>query len=385
MIYLNLPVGVAHGWGVCGKSIAREISKLAPTRLLTDPFTAVSIGDELDYFALRKLLPSDEEARALASLSSSSARLAGPLLQLASKQLQPMHAILRGMPTLGYCFFEDTELLPSHLENAKHFDRLTTGSSWCTEILRRHGIANVETVLQGVDPTIFFPLDPPRSFFPDHFIVFSGGKFEFRKGQDLVIRAFKELQDRHRDVLLVASWFNAWGFSVNTMSPSKHIRFGPRSRNSIEAIAQVLADNGIDLSRVILLGPRAQQTMPHVYRNSDVGLFPNRAEGGTNLVLMEYMACGKPVIATASTGHADVVTPEAARIIETRGEVTSSSDGESVARWPEPDLEQTIEQLEWAYQNRDALKPLADAAAGRMKAFTWSETARRFHQMLTAP
>ena len=130
MIYLNLPVGVAHGWGVCGKSIAREMAKLAPTRLLTDPFTASTVGDELDYFALRKLLPSDEEARSLApSTSLPSARLDGPLLQLANKQLQPMHAMICGTPTLGYCFFEDTELLPSHLENAKHFDRLSTGSS----------------------------------------------------------------------------------------------------------------------------------------------------------------------------------------------------------------------------------------------------------------
>jgi hypothetical protein len=90
------------------------------------------------------------------------------------------------------------------------------------------------------------------------------------------------------------------------------------------------------------------------------------------------------VIATASTGHADVVTPDVARIIETRGEVTSSSDGQSTARWPEPDLEQTIEQLEWAYQNRDALKPLGAAAAERMKTLTWSQAARRFHHLLTA-
>src|SRR5689334_12405128 len=236
MIYLNLPVGVAHGWGVCGKSIAREMAKLAPTRLLTDPFTAITVGDELDFFALRQLLPSDKEARAIASSSSSSTRLDAPLLQLANKQLQPMHAIVRGTPTLGYCFFEDTELLPGHLENAKHFDRLSTGSSWCTEILRRHGIADVETVLQGVDSTIFFPSDQPRSFFPDRFIVFSGGKFEFRKGQDLVIRAFKALQDRHHDVLLVASWFNAWGFSFKSMRQSKHVRFEPRASNVLDAI-----------------------------------------------------------------------------------------------------------------------------------------------------
>src|SRR2546421_282278 len=218
MLYLNLPVGVAHGWGVCGKNIA---------------------------------------------------------------------------------------LFPAHLENAKHFDRLSTGSTWCTQILERHGLKNVATVLQGIDPTIFFPTNQPRDFFPDRFIVFSGGKFEFRKGQDLVIRAFKALQDRHKDVLLIASWYNHWDFSFNSMQQSPHIKFNPRSTNSIHAAREVLIDNGIDPLRVILLEPHSQPVMAHIYRSADVGLFPNRAEGGTNLVLMEFMACGKPVIATNTTGHAD--------------------------------------------------------------------------------
>ena len=47
-----------------------------------------------------------------------------------------------------------------------------------------------------------------------------------------------------------------------------------------------------------------------LYRNTDVGVFPNRCEGGTNLVLMEYMACGKPVIASCTSGHRDIVSEE---------------------------------------------------------------------------
>ncbi len=41
-------------------------------------------------------------------------------------------------------------------------------------------------------------------------MVFSGGKFELRKGQDVVIRAYRVLQDRHPDVMLVNAWFNPW-------------------------------------------------------------------------------------------------------------------------------------------------------------------------------
>ena len=41
-------------------------------------------------------------------------------------------------------------------------------------------------------------------------MVFSGGKFELRKGQDVVIRAYRVLEDRHPDVMLVNAWFNPW-------------------------------------------------------------------------------------------------------------------------------------------------------------------------------
>ena len=373
MLYLNLPVGVAHGWGVCGKNIALQLSHLTQVKLLTPPFTATSVGSALDHHALQQLLPTPEESRRL----SASRTLDAPLLQLANKQLQPMTPNLRGSYTLGYCFFEDTDLFPAHLENAKHFDRLSTGSIWCTQILERHGLKNVATVLQGVDPTIFFPTDRPREFFADRFIVFSGGKFEFRKGHDLVLRAFKALQDRHKDVLLLVSWYNPWDFSFRTMSQSPHIKFNPTSNNFI----QILTDNGIDPQRVILTSPQPQPVMAHIYRSADVGLFPNRAEGGTNLVLMEFMACGKPVIATNTTGHADIINNTNALVIDSRGEVTSSSDQESTATWPDPDLDQTIAHLEWSYQNRAALAPLAQSAAATLEPLTWRRTAEQFFSL----
>ena len=67
-------------------------------------------------------------------------------------------------------------------------------------------------------------------------------------------------------------------------------------------IKNVLAMNHIPEDRVVILPSGANVTMPKIYKNSDLGLFPNRCEGGTNLVLMEYMACGKPIVATRTDG-----------------------------------------------------------------------------------
>jgi glycosyltransferase involved in cell wall biosynthesis len=382
MIYLNLPVGGAHGWGVCGKMVAREIGRLRGpgVRLLTEPFTPAWIGSPTDFVALREMLPTAAESARFGGAGGGAAvTLDGPLLQLADNQLRPKTPGLRGTFTLGYTFAEGTELPPAYVENAKHFDRLAAGSTWAAEILTRHGIADVATVLQGVDPAVFFPRpDWHRPVLRDRFIVFSGGKFEFRKGQDIVIRAFKVL----RDVLLIASWFNQWPATFATMRQSPHIRFEPSRMDGLGNVGEVLAQNGIAETDAILLNPLAPAELANVYRHTDVGIFPNRAEGGTNLMLMEYMACGRPVIATAATGHADVIDADVARVIGTAGEVTSSHDGTAVARWPEPDLEQAIEQLEWAYQNRDALAPLGHRAAVAIAQLTWTRTAEQFLSLL---
>ncbi len=123
--------------------------------------------------------------------------------------------------------------------------------------------------------------------------------------------------------------------------------------------------------------------MARTYHNSDVGLFPNRCEGGTNLVLMEYMACGKPVVAVSTTGHADIVNSSNALVIGTKGETTITDEqGVPVARWPEPDLDDAIDKLEWAYQNRDKLRELGDRAGADLGQRTWRKTAEAFQRII---
>ncbi|MHB8621352.1 MAG: glycosyltransferase family 4 protein, partial [Chloroflexota bacterium] len=306
MIYAALPLGSAHGWGVCGKYLARGLSRLSPTRLITDPFTVETLGDDLEYRELLALVPSAEEGSAIDA--SPLPNVPGSVLQcITGKQLLPYKPGIRGAFNLGYAFFEDNLLPDESLDNARRaFERVATGSSWCTEVLRQRGLADVSTVIQGVDTGIFHPDPAPREYFRDRFVVFSGGKLEFRKGQDLVIRAYKVLQDRHPDVMLVTSWHNPWPATLATMRGSPYIRFSSIAQDGITLVSDLLVENGIDLSRAVVLYPRSNATMGRVYANTDVALFPNRCEGGTNLVLMEYMACGKPAVVSYSSGHRDV-------------------------------------------------------------------------------
>jgi len=379
-VYLALPLGTTHGWGVSGRYITREMARLGPVCLVTDRLDPNLVGDELELAALRGLLaPPELQAGRAVDLDS-------PVLQgVLGPDLAPMRPRLRGRRNVGYAFFENTTLEPSSIETARaHYDVLAAASSWCSEILREHGLTEVRTVVQGVDPTMFRPVPGGREFFADRFVVFSGGRFELRKGQDLVIAAFKALHERHDDVLLVTSWFNQDPASMRTMRASPYIRFdAPAGRVDYRTVIEgVLAANGIDAGRVLHLGPQQNPMLARVYRNSDVGLFPSRCEGGTNLMLMEHMACGRPAIATFGSGHRDVLTDENSLPLRDLRQATVR-DGDGPPRiWHDAVLEEVVEKLEWAYQNRERLAVLGARAGQDMTRFTWANTARGLVELL---
>jgi glycosyltransferase involved in cell wall biosynthesis len=86
---------------------------------------------------------------------------------------------------------------------------IIAGSTWNERILRAHGIVATTTVLQGVDASLFHPA-PRSGAIPHRFVVFSGGKLEFRKGQDLVLAAFRAFRQRHPEALLLTAWSSPW-------------------------------------------------------------------------------------------------------------------------------------------------------------------------------
>jgi glycosyltransferase involved in cell wall biosynthesis len=380
MICLVLPRGHTFGWGVCGKYLTRELARLSPVVLHTEPFTAEHIGDDLDYLFLKGV-----SAPLSDIVDSPQTQLPHPVLQaVTDHRLMPMAPGVRGTRTIGYTFFEHSLIAAHHIEQARQFfDVIVTGSSWCREVLSQHGLGNTCTILQGVDETIFNPYANHKHYFEDHFVIFSGGKFELRKGQDLVIRAFQIFHERHKDVLLVNSWFNHWSFSMQTMAASPHINYQLGGEDYCTAMNKLLVANGIDINRVITLPPKANIAMARIYKNTDCGLFPNRCEGGSNLVLMEYMACGKPAIVSNTSGHRDVANATNALLLHDLAPVSVAQDEEIVAVWDEASLDEILAQLEWAYAHRETLQTLGTAAGESMESYTWQATARQFYDLLS--
>jgi len=313
MLYLALNPGNNFGWGICSKYLIRESNTKLLDNLNLPGRAFHAIGDH----SLRRLFP------------------------------------IKGVINYGYTFFENL-LEEDALPNARFYDLIFAGSTWCRQKLEEKGISWVQTLIQGVDPDLFFPIDFEKPSGKDKFIIFSGGKFELRKGQDLVLRAVKILQDKYDDIVLMNLWHNPWKFSFETMKRSPYINFVAEGKTWEEIIKNV-----------------------NVYANTDIGIFPNRCEGGTNLVLMEYMACARPVIASYNTGHRDILTKDNALLLEDMKPYKALDEqGKTVGVWQEPDLDELVSKLEYAYLNRNGLHSIARHAGNDMKKYTWQATAK---------
>lgn len=352
-VFLGLVKGENYGWGVCSKYLIKELSRMRPVEVL-DPSDGAKQTD----------------------------RLAGPLFQaLTNVNFDPMFPKARGTKNLGYAFFEN-ELTDISRTNARDYDKVLAGSTWCLERMQEKGIPNGDVLIQGIDPQIFYPIETPSD--PERFVIFSGGKFELRKGQDLVLRAVKVMQDKYPDVWLVNCWYNLWPASTRLMGYSPHIRFEHRDGEPWTAtMHRTYEMNGLDHRRIITCELMPQESQRELFARTNVGLFPNRCEGGTNLVLMEYMACAKPVIAANSSGHRDIVNEHNAILLNQLAPFNLvDARGELVARWQDPSIDEIVSRLEYAYHHRQELLNIGRQAGTDLKNFTWTHTARRLLQVI---
>lgn len=343
-LYLGLSTGGNYGWGVCSNYLRRE---------LAGKLKVVNIDPGNDLFK--------------------SGTVDGPVVHtLNNNDFKGLYDV-RGTRNFGYTFFEN-ELSEKAICGASDYELIFAGSAWNEEKLRARGVKNTRVLIQGIDPELFFPGDKKTD--SNLFVIFSGGKFELRKGQDLVLKAVKVLQQKYPDIMLVNAWYNMWPKTMQPMAVSGHIKYEYRGNDWQSIMGNLYRINGLDEKRIITMPLVANNKLRELYQITDLGLFPNRCEGGTNLAMMEYMACGKPVIASYNTGHRDVLTRGNSIPLENMKDYRLyDTAGKLFADWKEPDFDELISKIEYAYNNRESLRRIGSAAAESMKKHTWSAVA----------
>jgi glycosyltransferase involved in cell wall biosynthesis len=380
-------VSALHGWGVYGLNLLRHwpIAAGAPAWCGADIHIDTLAGmDPLSLRAIAQAIVNSGHMQASGEFAATrETPFDGIVLhsmgnRFASTAISGAPA-LAGRTVAAAVFFEDT-ILPNAQENAARFAMLITGSTWCEEVFRANGITNVKTVIQGIEPSIFHPA-PRAGVLEGRFAVFSGGKLEFRKGQDLVVLAFRAFAERHPEAILVTAWHSPWPVIARTLIAGKAGPVAHLEDGQVDTASWIKA-NGIPEHQFFDLGRIPNHAMARVLNEMDVGLFPNRCEGGTNLVAMECMACGMPVIVSNNTGHKDLVNTGAPFTLTRQSSV--SFPGTGTDGWGESDIEEIVETLEYAWANRDEMRRRGAAGAEAMSHWAWRTQIGRLYEALTA-
>lgn len=374
-IGIGWQVGVASGWGTYGANLAVQLVRrgiepalfflAAPLNLTTAQ--AVTLAGPLARHSEWRT------ARAQGAVEAGF-----PILHALGDKLDfpPVLAALHGTPDIGVVFFESATIPQANIDAAQRFALIVTGSTWNADILKRHGFANVRNCFQGVDLDLFAP-GARTGRFAGRFVIFSGGKLEYRKGQDLVVAAFKKFHARHPDAMLVTAWHNPWPQAAQGLARSAHVAGPPPVVEGRLDVAGWLIANGLPADSFVDLGPLANTTTAPLLREVDVALLPSRCEGGTNLVAMEAMACGVPVILSRNTGHLDLVGDHNCYTLDFQipmGEVMGRPD---LNGWGESSIDEIVMKLEDAYTDRaDAARRGANGAAF-MQDWSWDRQVGR--------
>lgn len=159
-------------------------------------------------------------------------------------------------------------------------DGILTPSSVAAATYVERGVdpAKVIGIPLGVDLNRFTPGGEPSS---NSFEVLFAGHFTLRKGVPYLLQAFAALDH-----------------------PSKKLTVaGVVDRDLVRHLAR----KGISTDGVDFRGPVSQQELITLMQRASVLALPS-VEEGFGLVVTQAMACGTPVLITAQTGAADVVT-----------------------------------------------------------------------------
>ncbi|MEG4208026.1 tetratricopeptide repeat protein [Microcoleus sp. Pol7_A1] len=387
-IGISWPVSITSGWGIYGMNLTLQLLRNPAweVALLVPPSITSESINPLHKSLLLPVVEKQKNFQELVTANSDKQITCNfPVLYALGNNLASsgVENQITSASQIGVIFFEDTRITAEALEKAKKYSAIVAGSNWNADVLRSCGLTNVAMVNQGIDPAIFHPA-PKSNLFGDRFVIFSGGKLEYRKGQDIVIAAFKRFRAKHPEALLLTTWHNFWPQYMLGIEQTGNVAGLPNiNRDGSLGISQWLATNGLPIDSFIDIGLIPNHLAGQILREADCAVFTNRCEGGTNLVAMESMACGIPTILSANTGHLDLIYHNICYPLSNQGRVKPTAHFSGVEGWGESEVAEVVEALEQIYTNREESKSRGLAAANFMLNWTWEKQVKRFLDVIS--
>lgn len=331
------------GYGQVGLNLLLVLNKYYNIALWPIGNVALPSEDKLHYNIIKKCIDNQSSF----NYNASSLRI--------WHQFEMAQHIGHG-PHVGMPIFEMNRFDSRETHHLKCLDGIFVCSNWAKNVIHDElgSGTEVHVVPLGVDRSVFhekkgeFTTDAEA---PYRFLNI--GKWEIRKGHDIIIEAFCKAFDKRDNVEL-------WMMNHNPfLSEAQTAEWVNLYKNSI------LGDKVKFIDRV-----KTNQEVANIMRAADCGVFPARAEGW-NLELLEMMSCGKPVIATNYSAHTEFCTEDNCNLIEPAG-IEEAWDG----IWFKG-------QGEWAALDRGCTRMLSsymrkEYEVGRRSNMAGIETAKKF-------
>lgn len=268
-----------------------------------------------------------------------------------------------GGKKVGWPIFELDEFTEQEKRHLSNLDEIIVCSEWAKSLIKLDKPTHV--VPLGVDREIFKPQGKKDW---DTFRFFTAGKWEYRKGHDIVLKAFNEAFTEKDNVELICMCDNPVIPKEDNDDWNKTFKYSK-------------------LGSKIQLIPRqeTQEQVADVMNKVDCGIFPARAEGW-NLELLEMIACEKPCITTNYSAHSEFCNHSNSLLIE-KEDMEVAYDGhfftKDIGSWmkfTDNNLRKLIEYMRDMYHGHVEIdkKSLQKTA----EQFTWEKSAEKLVEIL---
>ncbi|HEX6097009.1 MAG TPA: glycosyltransferase [Thermoanaerobaculia bacterium] len=322
MLTWRSPLGVANGYAISARAIARELEAEGV------PVTLVDV----------------ETSRAASR----------PTVTYAPGDRFPRQGI-------GFTMIEVDGFPAEWVRRANAMDQIWTPTEFNRAGLLACGVTRpVHVIPLGVDPAHFHPEVPGMPNPGGEYVFLTSFEWGERKNPELLLRTFNRTFRCDEPVLLVCK--------VNHRDPGIHVP------NAIRALG--LDERG---GRIYFIYNRQvpHEQLASLYRSADCFVSTSRGEGW-GLPLLEAMACGLPAIATNWGGHTAFLDPADTYPLRVRELVPASSGCPYYTgfRWADPDAEHLASLLRHVFSHQEEARERGLRAAARVRTtLTWRHSA----------
>jgi len=280
-------------------------------------------------------------------------------------------------PRVGFPIFELESFNEVELHSLGNPDHLIVCSQWAKEVIKSTSKRDASVVPLGYDSRKFkpqpFKVDGSTYLgFNASTTVFANfGKFEIRKGHDVLSDIFNKAFNEDDDVALVMMPANPF---MTNEEINEFVNRYKRSR---------LKDKIFFIPRL-----EAQSQVAQVMNSSHCGVFPSRAEGW-NLEALEMLACGRHVIITDATAHKEFCNRSNCLLVDMESGYEPAYDGKwfngdfDWRKIGDSEIDQFVEYMRSVHKkHKEGSLTLNNAGIVSTLEYTWENSTRKLSKVL---